>query len=81
MFDPKTKSEVLKKISSELKDFPKELPVNIIVLGESARKLHYVKTIIANTNPDLDEDDVFKFILRSGVEREIEKINQILNDE
>lgn len=81
MFDSKTKTDILKKISLELKEFPKELPVNVIVLGESARKLHYVKTIISNTNPELTEEDVLKFILRSGVEREIEKINQILNDE
>lgn len=75
------RNEVLKKISLDLGDVPKEIPVNLIVLGESARKLHYVKTLIKNTNPEFSEEDVFKFILRSGVERELERINKILNDE
>lgn len=81
MFNDKIKSEIFKKISQELKDVPDEFPVNLIVLGESARKLHYVKTIISKTNPELSEEDVLKFILRSGVEREIDKINTILKDE
>lgn len=81
MFDNKVKSEIFKKISQELKDIPEEIPINMIVLGESARKLHYVKTIISNTHPELSEEDVLKFILRSGVEREIDKINTILKDE
>ena len=80
-FDIKNRNEILKKISAELGDSPKEVPVNVIVLGESARKLHYVKTIISNTNPELNEDDVLKYIIRSGVEREIDKITKILKDE
>lgn len=81
MLDNKIKNDIMKKISQELKDVPQELPVNLIVVGESARKLHYVKTIISNTHPELSEEDVLKYILWSGVEREIDKINTILNNE
>ena len=81
MSDNKITSDIFKKISQELNDVPKEFPVNLIVLGESARKLHYVKTIISNTHPELTEEDVLKFILRSGVEREFQKITTILKDE
>lgn len=80
-FSNEKKLEIFKKIQSELEDCPKEIPINVVLKGESARKFFIIKKILNITLPELDEDDIDKFIVRSGVEREIGKISQIWDNE
>jgi hypothetical protein len=75
------KTLIFNKINSKLNDIPKEIAVNVILKGESARKFYIIKQILLHTVPELDEDEIDKFILRSGVEREINKITDIWDNE
>lgn len=75
------RSNILKKIDNDINNYPQEVSVNVILKGESARKFHIVKTILSNVVPELDSDDIDKFILRSGVEREIVKLATIWDNE
>lgn len=80
-FSNEKKLEIFKKIQSDLEDCPKEISINVVLKGESARKFFIIKKILNITLPELDEDDIDKFIVRSGVEREIGKISQIWDNE
>jgi hypothetical protein len=70
-------SEILNKINSELQNTPDEISINVILTGIGAKKFHLVKTIVSNTNPEFDEEEIYKYIIRSGIEREMEKISKI----
>ena len=80
MFNSDEKNKILKKISEELGNCPTEISVNFICTGEYARKLHHVKTIITNLDPNLNDEDAFNYLIRAGIERELEKIDMILNE-
>lgn len=79
--DNQNKIKLFNKISSDLENIPTEIPVNVILKGESARKFFIIKKILSHSLPELDDEDIDKFILRSGVEREIGKITQIWENE
>lgn len=64
--------ELLKDIS----DCPNEIPINLIVNGTLAKKLHFVLTLLSKYY-NLSEEDILKFLIRQGVEREIEKIGSV----
>ncbi len=70
-------NEILNKINSELVNAPSEISVNAILTGESAKKYFLMKTILASIAPEFDEEDVCKYIIRSGIEREMEKISDV----
>jgi hypothetical protein len=70
-------SEILNKINSELHNAPDEISVNAILTGESAKKYFIMKTILASIAPEFDEEDVCKYIIRSGIEREFDKISNV----
>ena len=70
-------SEALNKINTELQSSPEEIYINVILTGVGAKKFHLVKTIISTTNPEFDEEEIYKYIIRSGIEREMEKISKI----
>jgi hypothetical protein len=62
-------------------DLLKELsiPVNLIVNGTLAKKLHFVITLLSKYY-NLSEDEIIKFLIRQGVEKEIEKIGNVFSD-
>lgn len=70
-------NEILNKINSELVNAPSEISVNAILTGESAKKYFLMKTILASIAPEFDEEDVCKYIIRSGIEREMAKISDV----
>lgn len=70
-------NEILNKINSESVNAPSEISVNAILTGESAKKYFLMKTILASIAPEFDEEDVCKYIIRSGIEREMAKISDV----
>ncbi len=73
--------ELLNKINVELQNAPEEIAINTILTGIGAKKYHLMKTILSASNPELDEEDICKYIIRSGIEREMEKISNIWQNE
>ena len=57
----------------ELSNCADEIPVNLIVNGTLAKKLH-------SKYYNLSEDEIVKFLIRQGVEKEIEKIGNVFSD-
>lgn len=72
------RSEIVAKVEEAVMFAPEEVPVNILLTGTSAKKFHIIKTLITSSMPDLEEDDVVKYILRAGVEREFEKFFDVI---
>lgn len=79
-FSLASKKEIIDNIENLLKELPDETSVNVIIKGSSAKKFILVKTFLSSSFPEIDEDDIVKFILRSGVQRELEKFESIWND-
>lgn len=71
------KADILKDLESFLETSPEEVAVNVIIKGSAAKKFLYVKTFLSSSFPELSEDDIVKFIIRSGVQRELEKFKDI----
>ena len=74
-------NDIMNEIITTLQDVPDEISMNVIIKGVSARKLHLVQTILRASHPELEEEDIDKFIIRSGVEREMSRLASIFQDE
>lgn len=75
------KNELLKEVNSKLANIPEEISINVIIKGAGAKKYHFVKSVLSSAYPKLDSDDIDKFIVRSGVEREMARFSKIWQDE
>jgi hypothetical protein len=65
----------INKIKESLSDAPSEVAINIIVNGNTAKKLLLLKEIMLLAMPDLDEDMVYKYLFTVGVNKELEKFS------
>jgi len=65
----------INKIKESLSDAPSEIAINIIVNGNTAKKLLLLKEIMLLAMPDLDEDMVYKYLFTVGVNKELEKFS------
>jgi len=74
-------NDIMEKIFTTLQDPPEEISVNVIIKGVAAKKFHLVQTILKASYPELEDEEVDKFIIRSGVEREMSRLSNIFQDE
>jgi hypothetical protein len=65
----------INKIKESLSDAPSEVAINIIVNGNTAKRLLLLKEIMLLAMPDLDEDMVYKYLFTVGVNKELEKFS------
>ena len=65
----------INKIKESLSDTPSEVAINILVNGNTAKKLLLLKEIMLLAMPDLDEDMVYKYLFTVGVNKELEKFS------
>jgi len=65
----------INKIKESLSDAPSEIAINIIVNGNTAKKLLLLKEIMLLAMPDLDEDMIYKYLFTVGVNKELEKFS------
>jgi|LakMenE18May11ns_1017448.scaffolds.fasta_scaffold9663304_2 hypothetical protein len=65
----------INKIKESLSDAPSEVAINIIVNGNTAKKLLLLKEIMLLAMPDLDEDMIYKYLFTVGVNKELEKFS------
>jgi hypothetical protein len=65
----------INKIKESLSDAPSEVAINIIVNGNTAKKLLLLKEIMLLAMPDLDEEMVYKYLFTVGVNKELEKFS------
>lgn len=72
-------TEIIKSVEEKLSNPPQEISVNLVLTGNGAKKYHFVMSILSSIYPELNEEEVHKYLLRSGVERELERITNIWN--
>ena len=72
-------TEIIKSVEEKLSNPPKEISVNLVLTGNGAKRYHFVMSILSSIYPELNEEEVHKYLLRSGVERELERITNIWN--
>ena len=65
----------INKIKESLSDAPSEVAINIIVNGNTAKRLLLLKEIMLLAMPDLDEDMIYKYLFTVGVNKELEKFS------
>ena len=63
----------LNEIKESLKDISDEVAVNLILTGSAAKKMLLLRQIMITAFPDLNEESIYKYILTSGINRELEK--------
>lgn len=73
-----SRKEIVDKIEEAISNPPDEYPVNILLTGNAANKFNLLKIIISSSYPNLDEEDILKYIIRAGIEREFEKFSEVL---
>jgi hypothetical protein len=71
----------MQQIFTTLQEPPEEVSVNVIIKGVAAKKFHLIKTILKASYPELEDEEIDKFIIRSGVEREMSRLSNIFQDE
>ena len=70
--------DIIREVNHAVMNPPSEVSVNIILKGNSAKKFHIVKTILTSSYPELDEEEIDAYIVRSGIHRELEKLSSII---
>ena len=66
----------LNKIKESITEMPNEVSVNLILTGSAAKQLVLLRQIMITAFPDLTEEMIFKYIMTSGIKRELEKFSE-----
>jgi hypothetical protein len=74
-------NDIMQQIFTTLQEPPEEVSVNVIIKGVAAKKFHLIQTILKASYPELEDEEIDKFIIRSGVEREMSRLSNIFQDE
>ena len=69
-----TVAKAMEAAMEALKNPPAELERTITLKGGSAAKLHFVETILVALG--IPQDEVGAYLLRSGAERELQRLSQ-----
>lgn len=73
--------EITEKLKQSFNNAPDEIPVNILVNGNLANKIHFIHQLMLAENPGYTEEDVYKYIFWSGANKILEDLaNNVQND-
>ena len=75
MIKPKIENLNINTIKESLVDSPNEVAVNLILTGSTAKKLLLLREIMITAFPDLTEEMIYKYLLSSGINKELEKFS------
>jgi hypothetical protein len=73
--------EIIANLNEAILNAPEEISINVILTGNGAKRFHIVKSLLASTYPELEDEEIDKFIVRSGIERELGRFSEIWNNE
>lgn len=77
-FNIAPRQDIVEKIEEAFRNPPEEISINVIIKGSSAAKYNILKTMLSASFPDLEDEEIDKYIIRAGVERELEKFSNII---
>ena len=67
-------SDITTSLESKLENTPEELSINVVLTGIGAKRYHFAKSLLQSAYPNLNNQDIDKFLVRAGAEREIERL-------
>jgi len=67
--------DLLQQSKENLKNAPSEYPVNIILKGQDASKMHFLISLYTSYFENFSEEDIIKYLLRQTVLQEISKLS------
>jgi hypothetical protein len=72
-----TVQDIIDKIKDNIKNPPDEIDINIKLTGIGAKRYYFIKKLlIASLNEE--ENEIDKYLIRSGVEQELLKLHSAL---
>jgi hypothetical protein len=74
-------NEIIEKLKLTLDKSPEEIPVNILVKGFTANKVHFISQLMLAENPGYTDEDIYEYIFWSGANKILEDLaNNVQND-
>ena len=70
-----TASEIIELIKDDIIDPPEEITISLTLKGIGAKRYNFVTKLLEASFGE-SQEEIAKFLITSGVEREIEKITQ-----
>ena len=74
-------NEIIEKLKLTLDKSPEEIPVNILVKGFTANKVHFISQLMLAENPGYTDEDIYEYIFWSGANKILKDLaNNVQND-
>ena len=74
-------NEIIEKLKLTLDKSPEEIPVNILVKGFTANKIHFISQLMLAENPGYTDEEIYEYIFWSGANKILEDlVNNVQND-
>lgn len=67
--------ELIKETKDNIQNAPSEYPVNLILKGQDAARMHFLVSLYTTYFEKFTEEDIIKYLLRQTVLQEISKLS------
>ena len=67
--------DLIKETKENIQNAPSEYPVNLIISGQDAARMHFLVSLYTAYFENFTEEDIIKYLLRQTVLQEISKLS------
>ena len=67
--------DLIKETKDNIQNAPSEYPVNLILTGQDADRMHFLVSLYTSYFEKFTEEDIIKYLLRQTVLQEISKLS------
>jgi hypothetical protein len=67
--------DLIKETKENIQNAPNEYPVNLIISGQDAARMHFLVSLYTAYFENFTEEDIIKYLLRQTVLQEISKLS------
>ena len=67
--------DLIKETKENIQNAPNEYPVNLIISGQDAARMHFLVSLYTAYFEKFTEEDIIKYLLRQTVLQEISKLS------
>ena len=73
--------DIIEKLKLTLDKAPEEIPINILVKGFTANKVHFISQLMLAEKPGYTDEEIYEYIFWSGANKILEDLaNNVQND-
>jgi hypothetical protein len=73
--------DIIEKLKLTLDKAPEEIPVNILVKGFTANKIHFISQLMLAEKPGYTDEEIYEYIFWSGANKILEDLaNNVQNN-